>query len=90
MTLDIAAAADGRARFTIYGLSLEPSASPDCRLGAVCGMAVFALRRLNDGDLEVERDAGHVATFHPAPPAAAPVPGHSRAGPVRTAKLNIN
>jgi CubicO group peptidase (beta-lactamase class C family) len=71
MTLDIAVAADGRVSFTTYGLSFEPSALPDGRLGTVRGMGVFALRRLDDGDLEVELDAGYVAAFHPAPPGTA-------------------
>ncbi len=71
MTLDIAVTADGRISFTSYGLSFEPSALPDGRLGTVRGMGVFALRRLDDGGLEVELDAGHVAAFHPAPPGAA-------------------
>lgn len=71
MTLDIAVTPDGRTSFTTYGLSFEPSALPDCRLGIVRGMGSFALRHLDADRLEVEFDAGHVATFRPASPGAA-------------------
>ncbi len=75
-TLDIAVTPEGTASFTTFGQPFEPSVLPDGRLGAVRGMASFALRPKNvamgDADtVEVELDAGHAATFRRGHPGAA-------------------
>jgi len=75
-TLDIAVTPEGTTSFATFGQPFEPSTLPDGRLGTVRGMASFALRPKNaamgDADtVEVELDAGHVATFRRVPPGAA-------------------
>lgn len=74
-TLDIAVTPEGTASFATFGLPFEPSTLPDGRLGTVRGMNPFALRPENtamgDADtVEVELDAGHVATFRRVPSGA--------------------
>jgi len=63
-TLDITVTPDGITSFTAYGLPFEPSKLPDGRLGTVRGMGSFALRPVDADTIEVELDAGHVATYH--------------------------
>ncbi len=70
-TLDIAVTQDGATSFTAYGLPFEPSTLPDGRLGTVRGMSRFALRPVDADTIEVELDAGHIATFLRVPPNAA-------------------
>ncbi len=75
-TLDIAVTPEGTASFATFGQPFEPSTLPDGRLGAVRGMASFALRPMDaimgDADTgEVELDAGHVAAFRRVPSGAA-------------------
>ncbi len=80
-TLDIAVTPEGATSFATYGLPFEPSALPDGRLGTVRGMNPFALRSVDADTVEVEGDAGHVATFRRLPPGAAlpkDLPGHYR------------
>ena len=69
-TLDVAVAPDGATTFTTYGLSFEPSALPDGRLGIVRGMGSFALRPVDADTIEVELDAGYVTAFLRVPPGA--------------------
>jgi len=69
-TLDVAVAPDGATTFTTYGLSFEPSALLDGRLGTVRGMGSFALRPVDADTIEVELDAGYVAAFLRVPPGA--------------------
>ncbi len=70
-TLDIAVTPEGAASFATFGQPFEPSTLPDSRLGAVRGMTSFALRPVDADTVEVELDAGHVATFRRIPPGAA-------------------
>ena len=70
-TLDIAVTPEGTASFATFGQPFEPSTLHDGRLGAVRGMASFALRPVDTDTVEVELDAGHVATFRRVPPGAA-------------------
>ncbi len=70
-TLDIAVTPEGTASFATYGQPFEPSTLPDGRLGTVRGMNPFALRPVDADTVEVELDAGHVATFRRVPPGAA-------------------
>ncbi len=70
-TLDIAVTPEGVASFATHGLPFEPSTLPDGRLGTVRGMYSFALRPVDADTVEVELDAGHVATFLRVPPGAA-------------------
>lgn len=75
-TLDIAVTPEGAASFATFGQPFEPSTLPDGRLGTVRGMNSFALRpvdaAMGDADtVEVELDAGYVATFRRVPPGAA-------------------
>ncbi len=86
-TLDINVAPDGGASFVTYGLPFVPSVTLDGRLGTVRGMNPFALRLLNADTVEVETDAGHVATYHRVPPGAAlpaDLPGTYRSGEMDT------
>ncbi len=69
-TLDITVTPDGATGFTTYGLPFEPSALPDGRLGTVRGMGIFALRPVDADTIEVELDAGHVATYRRVTPDA--------------------
>lgn len=70
-TLDIAVTPEGAASFATFGQPFEPSTLPDGRLGTVRGMASFALRPVDADTVEVELDAGHVATFRRVPAGAA-------------------
>ena len=70
-TLDIAVTPEGTASFATFGQPFEPSTLPDGRLGTVRGMNSFALRPLGAETVEVELDAGHVATFRRVPSGAA-------------------
>ena len=70
-TLDIAVTPEGGVSFATHGLPFEPSTLPDGRLGTARGMTVFALRPVDADVVEVELDAGHVATFRRVPPGAA-------------------
>ena len=70
-TLDIAVTPEGTTSFATFGQPFEPSVLPDGRFGAVRGMASFALRPVDADTVEVEGDAGHVATFRRVPPGAA-------------------
>ena len=70
-TLDIAVSPEGTTSFATFGQPFEPSTLPDGRLGAVRGMASFALRPMDADTVEVEMDAGHVAAFRRVPPGAA-------------------
>jgi D-aminopeptidase len=70
-TLDIAVTPEGTASFATFGQPFEPSTLPDGRLGAVRGMASFALRPVDADTVEVELDAGHVAAFRRVPSGAA-------------------
>ncbi len=74
-TLDIAVTPQGTASFATFGQPFEPSTLPDSRLGTVRGMNSFALRPVDADTVEVELDAGHVATFRRVPPGAAPPDG---------------
>jgi CubicO group peptidase (beta-lactamase class C family) len=69
-TLDIAVTPEGTTSFATFGLPFEPSTLPDGRLGTVRGMNPFALRPMDADTVEVELDAGHVATFRRVPPGA--------------------
>lgn len=70
-TLDIAVTPEGGVSFATHGLPFEPSTLPDGRLGTARGMTVVALRPVDADVVEVELDAGHVATFRRVPPGAA-------------------
>jgi len=70
-TLDITVTEDGNTTFTTYGLPFVPSVQPDGRLGTIRGMTPFALRPMAPGTLQVEMDAGHIATYHRVPDGAA-------------------
>ena len=70
-TLDIAVTPEGTVSFATFGQPFEPSVLPDDRLGTVRGMIPFALRPVDADTVEVELDAGHVATFRRVPPGAA-------------------
>ncbi len=70
-TLDIAVTPEDAASFVTFGQPFEPSVLPDGRLGAVRGMTSFALCPVGVDTVEVELDAGHVATFRRVPPGAA-------------------
>ena len=70
-TLDIAVTPEGTTSFATFGQPFEPSTLPDGRLGTVRGMASFALRPVDADTVEVEFDAGHVATYRRVPPGAA-------------------
>ena len=69
-TLDITVTPDGVTSFTTYGLPFEPSALPGGRLGTVRGMGIFALQPVDADTIEVELDAGHVATYRRVTPGA--------------------
>ena len=70
ITLDIEVTGNGAVNVASFGLPFLPSVLPDGRLGAVRGMTSIALRRLENDAIEVEQDAGHLATYRRVPPGA--------------------
>jgi D-aminopeptidase len=67
-TLDIALAEDGAPVVTVGGVPLRPEVAADGRLATLRGTVQLALRRLDEGRIEVEQDAGHVSVWHRAAP----------------------
>jgi CubicO group peptidase (beta-lactamase class C family) len=69
-TLEIAVDDDGALAVTAGGATVHPEPAADGRLTVTHGTILIAIRRLEDGTLEIEQDAGHTAIWHRAVPGA--------------------
>ena len=74
-TLDLAVADDGTPTATMNGVPFALAATADGRLAARRGVFPFVLKPAADGTLEIELDAGAMATFHRVAAAAGMPPG---------------